>query len=87
MDVITTHKLGDTIFTLEAGETGPAPLPCLRAAKVLLDHAVNLLCVNRGGDTFTDFTGLEIVRGDVLVYVSRRRKTWDDLKAILDAAD
>ncbi len=86
VDVITTHKRGDTIFTLEVEETGSTPLSSIHMAKVLLDHAVNLLCVNRGGDTFTDFTELDIERGDVLVYISKGRKTWDDLKKILDGA-
>ena len=82
VDVITTHKEGDTLFTLEVGAVPEGDPDYIRLAKTLLDHAVNLLCVNRGKETFTDFTGLPVREGDVLVYVAKQRMNWSAVRAL-----
>jgi voltage-gated potassium channel len=84
VDVITTHEKGDTLFTLKVEETAHDSLKAIHLAKVLLDNAVNLLCINRGDETFTDFSTVEISNGDVLVYVGKRRITWKEVQKILE---
>ena len=85
VDVITTHNVGETIFTLEVGETGQAGISCLDLAKKLLDSEINLLCVNRGKETHTDFKGLEIRNCDVLVYIAKQRTDWQTVKNLFGA--
>lgn len=80
VDVITTHQVGDNLYTVEAGEPLPGIPSYLDLAKVLLDNGVNLLCINRREKTFTDFTDLEMKGGDVLVYVSKQRTDWKRVK-------
>jgi voltage-gated potassium channel len=87
VDVITTHKTGDTLFTLKVGETGEGEFTAIDLAKVLLDNAVNLLCINRGRDTFTDFTDIQVRPDDILVYIGKKRVTWEGIRSMAASAE
>lgn len=83
VDVITTHKVGDTIFTLKVGELTGETITAIQLAKALLDRAVNLLCINRDKKTITDFSGMNLEEGDVMVYISKQRLGWKKVKEII----
>jgi voltage-gated potassium channel len=80
---ITTHQVGDTLYTLEVGAMDDPGIDCIHLAKVLLDHSVNLQCILRGDETFTNFTGLEVRPEDVMVYISQKRLTWDEIRKMI----
>lgn len=81
IDVITSNLKGTTVFS--ARVTGPPPdFSCLELAKRLLDHDINLLCVNRGDSTFTQFRSVRLEIGDIVIYIAERRMDWPGLVAL-----
>jgi voltage-gated potassium channel len=83
VDVITSHQKGDTIYTLKVGELEGAELMAIDLAKLLLDNAVNLLCISRGKETFTDLTDRPVRPDDALIYIAKERITWAGILAMM----
>jgi len=48
-------------------------------ARSLLDADVNLMCVNRGSECLTSWSGLSAQPGDRLIYAAQKRLAWDEL--------
>jgi len=83
MDVITTSSRGETLYSLEVGDLGGKKISYVDFAKTLIENAVNILCIIRGMETFTEFTGKTVETGDRIVYIDQKRTTWDRIKAML----
>lgn len=60
------------------------PMPYIDAAKQLLDNDVNLVGIIRNGSALVRFNGLEMSRGDRLVYISAERLDWPGLSTLLE---
>ena len=78
IDVITSNVRGTTLFSTDA------PASALGTnyndfARALLDADVNLMCVNRGSESLTSWSGLSAQLGDRLIYAATSRLTWDEL--------
>jgi len=83
VDEITTQRKGDTLYTVVAEDVEQKPISCIDLAKALLDNGLNLLCINRGERSITNFTNHELAVGDVLIYVGKLRKTWTEVKRMI----
>ena len=57
------------------------------AAKALLDHGVNLVGVIRGDSVHMDFDDIEVLRGDLLVYIGKSRLKPEEMDALLRQGD
>jgi voltage-gated potassium channel len=80
IDVVTSNLKGMTLFSARVA-AGAEDLGYNEVAKANLDRDVNVLCVNRGPETFTAFRSLHPLAGDTVIYLAQSRRTWDDLKA------
>ncbi len=77
VEILTSNRVGTTLFSVLVSDAG---LPYNKFAQALIDHAVNVIAVSRGGETITALTGLDTQVGDRLVYVAERRIDWDSLR-------
>ena len=80
LEVITSNKMGDTLFSTEVGSRPTASINYKQFAKDLLDKEINLLCTIRDQEVSTNLGDQSILEGDTLVYVSGKRHTWEQLK-------
>mgnify|MGYP006285013919 CR=1 FL=1 len=78
-DIVTSNIEGDTLYSIEVGD--PVPTDYVTPAKRLLDENINLLTVVRGRKTFTTFSSITPERGDRLIYLSDRWRSWDEIAA------
>jgi voltage-gated potassium channel len=81
IDVITSNLRGTTVFSLKVEEELPQ-VSYQELAKSCLDSDINLLSVNRGSETYTNFRSIELEKGDMLIYVAQNRIVWSDLVAV-----
>ncbi len=79
VEVVSSNRRGTTLFCVDVGESGIA---YTQLAKGLLDHAVNVVAVNRGVDSLTVFAELDSQVGDRLIYSARQRHEWDGLRRL-----
>ncbi len=84
VDEITSNLRGNTLFST-AVDSEPGELEYLVLAQKLLEVDINLLCVNRGPDSLTSFSGVRARQNDRLVYVAAARKTWSELMIAVKA--
>ncbi len=79
---ITSNDIQGTVFTTPV--ESPAPqMTYIAAAKMLLDHKVNLVGVVRGDSIRMDLDDFLVSEGDQVVYISGSRMSADDLAALL----
>lgn len=78
MEVITSNRTGDTLFSTGVPEDGGG-VDYLALVQHLQAHNVNVIAINRGEDTLTTFCGVSSLPGDRLIYIARRRGTWAQL--------
>jgi voltage-gated potassium channel len=78
IDSLTSNVTGNTLFAAEVAEDR-ADLCYRDLAKQLLDHDINLLCVNRGEESITSFVDVKPVSGDRAIYAATRRLPWAKL--------
>ncbi|MGK0173364.1 MAG: voltage-gated potassium channel, partial [Gammaproteobacteria bacterium] len=81
-DVITSNRIGDTVYSVPVSEPA-GELGYREMAKRLLDHDVNLLCVNRGEDSHTHYSQMNPQAGDTFIYVAPARLTWAKLLGLV----
>ena len=81
IDVITSNREGDTLYSTVVDELPPDDTYC-DLAKRLLDRDVNVLCVNRGEESHTQYSQLRPERGDIVIFVAGGRLAWADLRHI-----
>jgi voltage-gated potassium channel len=79
IEVVTSNRRGTTLFCVDVRE---GAVSYTDLAKHLLDHAVNVMAVNRGSESITVFAGLESEVGDRLVYSARKRLEWEGLRRL-----
>lgn len=77
VEVVTSNRRGTTLFCVEVSE---AAVSYTELAKRLLDHAINVMAINRGTESLTVFTGVESKVGDRIVYSARDRLEWSALR-------
>ena len=77
VEVVTSNTRGTTLFSTEVRDAGFASYD--EMAKSLIDHDINLLCVNRGPDSLTSLKGVLPQSGDKLIYAAASRLAWDEL--------
>lgn len=75
-DIITSNLQGDTLYSTRVENDLPTTYTDLAGA--LLGQNVNILSIVRGDETFTNFAKVNPVRGDRIVYLSERRRTWEE---------
>ena len=78
VDVITSNVRGTTLYSTEVTDA-PDGLTYNDLAKKLLDHDVNMLCINRGDESLTSFISLEPLPGDRVIYATSERIRWSEL--------
>lgn len=78
IDVITSNVLGTTLFSTEVPDSA-AGTNYNDFARSLLDADINLLCVNRGPESLTAWSGVSAQTGDRLIYAASQRLPWDEL--------
>ena len=84
IDMITSNLEGDTVFSSSVSDNLPALLYA-DLAKHLLDSEVNVLCVNRGSKSHTQFKSLRPEKDDTVLYVAEKRLTWPELLRLAKA--
>lgn len=86
VEEITTSRRGNTLYSTEVTQAADASAQTYGAlAKGLLDHGINVLCVNRGNESLTDYSQARPAAGDRVIYVGPQRKTWDRLRSLAGA--
>jgi voltage-gated potassium channel len=78
IEVITSNREKPTLYSTVVTKVNGMP-DYNTVAKALLDWGANFLGVNRGPKTFTSFVNLEPQLGDIVVYLSDHRWTWDEI--------
>ena len=78
VDVITSNVEGTTLYSTAVDST-PNGLQYNDLAKGLLDRDVNLICVNRGGNSLTSFNDISPEAGDRVIYAASKRLNWAEL--------
>lgn len=78
IDVVTSNTKGMTLFSTEVPQAYPG-MEYNKIAKSLLDKDINILCVNRGIETYTSFRGLSPAEGDRIIYIAATRYNWNSL--------
>jgi hypothetical protein len=58
-------------------------LPYIEVAKRLLDHEVNLVGVIRDETVHVKFDNLDLAENDRLVYISSKRRGWQEIRSLL----
>jgi voltage-gated potassium channel len=79
---ITSNVRGDTLYSAEVTR-GTAPT-WGEIAKILLDHDINVLCVNRADTTHTRFRAIAPEPGDRVVFLAQARHTWPQLLQLVE---
>ena len=79
VEVVSSNRRGTTLFCVDVDDAG---IPYTELAKRLLDHAVNVMAVNRGSESLTVLAGIDSQRGDRLVYSAKQRHEWPGLRRL-----
>ena len=79
VEVVTSNRRGTTLFCVDVGDPGIA---YTELAKALLDHAINVMAVNRGTESITVLAGAESQAGDRLIYSAKQRHEWAALRKL-----
>jgi len=75
--VRTSNRLGSTLFSTEVTSASKSKYAAI--AKSLMDHDYNVIAVNRGEESHTDFASISPKKGDHVIYVAAERRPWPDL--------
>ncbi|MEL7473316.1 MAG: ion channel [Planctomycetota bacterium] len=81
MEVITSNREGDTLYSTEVTPDGPPDVPYTDLVSGLLGQNVNVLAINRDGQILTTFANERSREGDRVVYVAKHRRHWPELAA------
>ena len=79
VEILTSNRRGTTLFTVLVDDPG---VTYSKLAQGLIDHAINVIAVNRGRESLTTLAQLESQPGDRLVYVAERRVDWTNLRRL-----
>lgn len=79
VEILTSNRVGTTLFSVRVEDP---ELPYSKLAQALIDHAINVIAVNRGDETLTTLTGLASQPGDRLIFVAERRVDWQGLRRL-----
>ena len=79
IEVVSSNRRGTTLFCVDVVDSGVA---YTELAKRLLDHAVTVIAVNRGSESFTIFKGVESQPGDRIIYSAHHRHEWSALRRL-----
>ena len=79
IDVITSNLEGETLFSTRVDKRGSGKTYG-EMAKALIDKDVNLICINRGENTYTTYRSVRPEPGDFVIYIARRRLSWAELQ-------
>ena len=80
---ITSNEIEGTLASTKVSSAPSTQARYAEVAKKLLDHGVNLVGFIRGDQVVVELNDLEIAADDSLVYVSKSRHSWDDLRGFL----
>ena len=80
---ITSNEIEGTLATTKVEGPPDAEVSYTSYAKSLLDHGINLVGVIRDGSIVVAFDALYPAENDRLVYVSKTRRAWDDIREIV----
>lgn len=83
---ITSNEIERNLASTVVQSTPPRTT-YTNAAKVLLDHGVNLVGVIRDDSVHMDFDDIEVSQGDLLVYIGKSRLKPDEMAALLRQGD
>ncbi len=83
---ITSNEIERNLASTVVQSTPPRTT-YTNAAKVLLDHGVNLVGVIRDDSVHMDFDDIEVLRGDLLVYIGKSRLKPEEMDALLRQDD
>ena len=79
VDVITSNLEGHTLYSTKVTKTD-ASATYGQMSKVLIDQDINLICINRGVESFTTYRSVRPQEGDSVVYIAARRLPWGELE-------
>jgi voltage-gated potassium channel len=79
VEALSSNRRGTTLFVVEVSD---AAVSYTELAKRLLDHAITVMGVNRGPQTFTILQGVQSQVGDRLIYSARDQREWPDLRKL-----
>ena len=80
---ITSNEIEGTLTSTIIDGAPTTAMPYNQAAKILLDHGINLVGVIRAGSVIVDFQNMTLSDQDTLVYVSSKRHDKDNLSALI----
>jgi hypothetical protein len=80
---ITSNEIEGTLATTRIEGPPEAGGSYISYAKSLLDNGINLVGVIRDGGIMVGFDDLYAAENDRLVYVSKSRRTWDEMRGLL----
>ena len=83
---ITSNEIERNLASTVVQSTPPRTT-YTNAAKVLLDHGVNLVGVIRDDSVHMDFDDIEVSQGDLLVYIGKSRLKPEEMAALLRKGD
>ena len=83
---ITSNEIERNLASTVVQSTPPRTT-YTNAAKVLLDHGVNLVGVIRDDSVHMDFDDIEVSQGDQLIYIGKSRLKSDEMAALLRKGD
>ena len=80
---ITSNEIEGTVATTRIEGAPDAAVSYTSYAKSLLDHGINLVGVIRDRSIIVGFDGLYLSENDRLVYVSKSRQSWDEIRGFV----
>jgi voltage-gated potassium channel len=80
---ITSNEIEGTLATTRIGSPQEASVSYISYAKSLLDNGINLVGIIRNGGIMVRFDDLHPAENDRLVYVSKSRLSWDEMRELL----
>ena len=80
---ITSNQMEGNLASTRVSEAPAGPMSYMDVAKVLLNTDVNLVGVLRGEAVHVQFRHIEMIEGDLLVYVSSEALDWPSIRSLL----
>ena len=80
---ITSNQMEGNLASTRVSEAPAGPMSYMDVAKVLLNTDVNLVGVLRGEAVHVQFRDIEMIEGDLLIYVSSEALDWPSIRSLL----
>ncbi len=80
---VTSNQIEGTLASTAVESAVEGAKPYSEVAKKLIDHGVVLVGFIRAGSVIVGFVDTQMAEGDCLVYISKKRQSWDELRAIV----